>query len=278
MAPPALIPVPSEAGCMYTLEAPWAAFIAYCRVVPFRSTWIMLRRAASIAFWMAAGTSRELTTAETDATLTITNHGQRGESEDTATLNGLGNAVNLYQLLDIAFVALLVVICHNLELQPAFTSSISQRLDAAVVLEARTVECNLSYTSGFRALGNQLTNFLGRVDIASGAVTQCFVQGRGAGQNLAAVGRNDLGIDVLRRAIHAETHGFELVHFQACFASATQSSNFFVGHLLCPTSSWLLYGGRLRQRNEHLCPYKVKDDGSHESPQRPDQPVVCRHP
>src|SRR5690625_1814477 len=27
MAPPAMIPVPSEAGCMYTLEAPWRALI-----------------------------------------------------------------------------------------------------------------------------------------------------------------------------------------------------------------------------------------------------------
>src|SRR5690606_2531034 len=175
-----------------------------------------------------------LAAAETNTALAITHHGQRGESEDTAAFYGLGNAVNLDQLLDVAFVALLVVICHNLELQPAFTSSIGQRLDATVVLEARTIECNLAHASGFRALGNQRTNFLGCVDVAGGAITQCFVQGRGAGQNLAAVGRDDLGIDVLRRAIHAQTHGFELVHFEACFASATQTSNFFVGHFSAP--------------------------------------------
>merc|ERR1712164_16717 len=173
-----------------------------------------------------------LATAEANTTLSVSNDSQSGEGEDTATLYGFCDAVNLNQLLDVAFVALLLVICHNLELQPAFTSSIGQCLDTTVVLEARTVECNLRYTSGFCTLGNQLANFLGRVDIASGAITQCFVQGRGAGQNLAADGRNDLGVDVLRRAIDAQTHGFELVHFQACFASATQSSNFFVGHLL----------------------------------------------
>src|SRR5690606_21215648 len=93
-----------------------------------------------------------LATTETNTTLAITHHAQRGESEDTAAFNGLGNTINLYQLLDVAFVAaivaivaiaLLLVICHNLELQPAFTSSIGQRFHTTVVLEARTVERNL---------------------------------------------------------------------------------------------------------------------------------------
>src|SRR5690606_7282676 len=164
----------------------------------------------------------------------------------TATFYGLGNTVNLDQFLGVAIalgivtvaaIALLLVICHNLELQPAFTSSISQRFHTAVVLEARTIERHLGDTSGFRTLGNQLTDFLGRVDVAGGAVTQFFVQGRGAGQNLGAVGRNDLGVDVLGRAVHAEAYGFQLAHFQACLASATQTSFFLFAHLLCPTSS-----------------------------------------
>jgi hypothetical protein len=49
-------------------------------------------------------------TAEANTPFTITNHGQRGESEDTAAFNGFGYAVNLNQLLNVAFVALLVVI------------------------------------------------------------------------------------------------------------------------------------------------------------------------
>src|SRR6202000_3313171 len=115
-----------------------------------------------------------LATAEAYTALTITYHGQRGESEDTAAFYGFCYAINLNQLLDVAFVAFLVVICHNLELQPAFTSSISQRLDATVVLEAGTIKSHLRYTSGFRTLSDQLANFSGRVDVASGAITQVF--------------------------------------------------------------------------------------------------------
>ena len=125
-----------------------------------------------------------LATTETNATLAITHHGQCGESEDTATFYGFGDAVNLNQLLDVAFVALLLVVCHNLELQSAFTSGISQRFHTAVVLEARTIERHLGDAGRFGALGDQLTNFLGCIDVASGTFAQVFVQGRGAGQDL----------------------------------------------------------------------------------------------
>ena len=137
-----------------------------------------------------------LAATETNTTLTITNYSQRGEGEDTTTLHGFCDAVNLNQLLDVAFVALLLVICHNLELQPAFTSSISQCLHTTVVFEARTVERHLSDACGFRTLSDQLTDFLGSVNVAGGTVTQFFVQSRGACQDLAAVGRKDLGVDV----------------------------------------------------------------------------------
>src|SRR5690606_24300833 len=187
-----------------------------------------------------------LATTETNTTLAITHHAQRGESEDTAAFNGLGNTINLYQLLDVAFVAaivaivaiaLLLVICHNLELQPAFTSSIGQRFHTTVVLEARTVERNLGNASGFRTLSHQLTNLFGRVDVAGGSISQFFVDGRGRNQDLAGVCRNDLGVNVLGRAVHAEAYGFQLARFQACLASATQTSFFLYAHLLCPTSS-----------------------------------------
>src|SRR5690348_4767129 len=60
IAPPAITPVPSEAGCMYTRAAPWLALTAYHRVPLFRPTVTMLRRARSIAFEIATGTSRAL--------------------------------------------------------------------------------------------------------------------------------------------------------------------------------------------------------------------------
>src|SRR3569833_1960675 len=39
-----------------------------------------------------------LATAEADATLAVTHHGQRGEAEDTATLHDLGDATHRDQL------------------------------------------------------------------------------------------------------------------------------------------------------------------------------------
>src|SRR5690606_19648116 len=140
-------------------------------------------------------------------TLTITHYGQRSEREDTATFYCFGDAVNLNQLLNVAFVALLLVICHNLELQPAFTSSISQCFNTTVVLEARTVERHLGDTCGLSTLSDQLTNFLGSVDVASGTAAQFFVECRGAGQDLSAVGRKDLGVDVLGRPVHTKAYG-----------------------------------------------------------------------
>src|SRR6056297_3592853 len=60
MAPPAMMPVPSEAGCMYTLAAPCSPMVAYWSVFCLRATAFMFLRAASMAFWMAMGTSRAL--------------------------------------------------------------------------------------------------------------------------------------------------------------------------------------------------------------------------
>ena len=60
IAPPAITPVPSEAGCMKTRAAPWPDFTA-CHSVPLlRSTLMKLLRAYSIDFWIATGTSRAL--------------------------------------------------------------------------------------------------------------------------------------------------------------------------------------------------------------------------
>src|SRR5690606_24609369 len=194
---------------------------------------------------------------------------------------------SLYQLLDVAFAAIvaaaagiatLVEHCDNADLQPAFTTRIRQRLDAAVALDGSTGQRQLDGAGGFCALGSPLACLAGRVALPSGTATQFFGGGSGACQNLAAVGRDDLGINVLRRAVHAQAHDFELVHLQACLASATQSGFFLDGHLLGPTSSWLLYDGRLRPRNAHPCPCTALADGSRGSQRPPDPPTACRYP
>ena len=60
MGPPAIIPVPSDAGCMKTRAAPCRAITAYCRVEPCNEIFTRFLRALSIAFCIAAGTSLAL--------------------------------------------------------------------------------------------------------------------------------------------------------------------------------------------------------------------------
>ena len=60
IAPPAMIPVPSLAGCINTREPVCTPLTGCCNVPSFKATLIILRRAFSIAFWIAAGTSRAL--------------------------------------------------------------------------------------------------------------------------------------------------------------------------------------------------------------------------
>src|SRR5260221_4310152 len=60
MGPPAMMPVPSDAGCMITFEEPCLPITACCSVPFFRDTRNILRRASSRAFCTATGTSRAL--------------------------------------------------------------------------------------------------------------------------------------------------------------------------------------------------------------------------
>ncbi len=58
----------------------------------------MLRRACFHRFLDCSRHFTCFTVTKTNSTITITHYGQRGESEDTTTFNGLGNAVHLNQL------------------------------------------------------------------------------------------------------------------------------------------------------------------------------------
>src|SRR5262245_24003268 len=60
IGPPAMMPVPSCAGCISTRAAPWRPFTTWCSVPFFSLTLNSLRRASSIAFCTATGTSRAL--------------------------------------------------------------------------------------------------------------------------------------------------------------------------------------------------------------------------
>jgi hypothetical protein len=68
----------------------------------------MLRRARSIALDRGRHFAR-LAIADAHATVAVANHGQRGETELPATLDGLGDAVDRYQLFQQAIAAVAIV-------------------------------------------------------------------------------------------------------------------------------------------------------------------------
>src|SRR4029079_7472861 len=87
----------------------------------------------------------------------------------------------------------------SLEFQSTFTRRIRQRRNAAVVAETGTIERNLLDAGGLRLFGDRLADSRsgGLVFRALQILRQVLMHRRCRGQHLAAVGRNDLGVDVL---------------------------------------------------------------------------------
>ena len=148
------------AGAIITREAPCSPVTLWW-IVPFLScTLTMLRRAASIALVHGDRHFLGLALAHADAAVAVTDDGQRGEAEDTATLDHLGDAVDrdhlFLQTVVVAFgLRAGLKLCHfdslivvALELQAGFAGRIGQRLDAAVVGETGAVERDLLDAGG----------------------------------------------------------------------------------------------------------------------------------
>src|SRR5581483_11177760 len=93
---------------------------------------------------------------------------------------------------------------HALEAQPALARRIGQRLDAAVIEIAAAVEHDLLDAVFHRALGEQLADRLGRVDVGAGLLAHVFFQRRRRSQRLTLQVVDDLGIDVLGGAEHRQ--------------------------------------------------------------------------
>lgn len=181
MAPPAMIPVPSEAGCMKTRAAPCSAVIGYCRVVPFSSYAVHVL--ARLVHRLLDGHRHfaGLAITETNPAIAITNHGQRGEAKLPATLTTLATRLTaisfscrpsvLWELS--TFVAMLSTF-----LKTANRSRGRHRRapDPAVILEAGAIERDLGDADGLGFLGDRLAHSLGGLDIA-GALER-LAQGR----------------------------------------------------------------------------------------------------
>mmetsp|Transcript_23374 Transcript_23374/g.55594 ORF Transcript_23374/g.55594 Transcript_23374/m.55594 type:complete len:232 (-) Transcript_23374:4076-4771(-) len=182
-----------------------------------------------------------LALAHADAAIAITDDGQRCEGQRAATLHDLGHAVHrdhlFLQAVVIAFgLRAGLKLCHFVfldasELQTGFAGGFGQRLDAAVVGEARAVERDLLDASCLGLLGDQLADQRGRSDVATVAdlLAHRFLGGRGSGQHLVAVFRQDLGVDVKVGAEHRQT-GHTLQGDASAGLARTTQALFFLGH------------------------------------------------
>src|SRR5512135_1384014 len=96
----------------------------------------------------------------------------------------------------------------RLELQAMFARSISQRLDATMVLVAGTVECDCGDTCAFGLFGDTFADHCSSSSVAAvaNALAHFRFQCGGACQHLATVGRNHLSIDMQVGAMDRQTH------------------------------------------------------------------------
>src|SRR5215510_5642713 len=205
MPPPAMTPVPSDAGCMYTCVAPCVPFIAKCSVSFFNATLTMFLRACAMALEMGTGTSRALPNpkptrpAPSPTTVNAVKPNWRPPLTTLAVrLTATSFSRNSSCACDLLSGR---AISYSSEFQAGFTRGVGQRLDAAVVHEARAIERDLGDARGLGGLRNRGADGLGRLDVAGAlqALGDLLLHGRRRGEHLGARGIEHLRIDVLRR-------------------------------------------------------------------------------
>src|SRR5882672_4251042 len=122
-----------------------------------------------------------------------------------------------------------------------FTRGVGESLDAPVELEPGAVECNLLHARRLGTLGDCLTDRLRRIDVAG--VLEPFahriLHGGRRGKNVSAVRSDDLRVNVLWRAMHAQARHAQLANLGPGTHRAPQSLCFLSAHVQPITSSWL---------------------------------------
>src|SRR3954469_16407052 len=229
IGPPAMMLVPCGAARRMTLPAPQRPCTSWCSVRPSRSgTRIRPRLAASVALRIASGTSRALpwpkptrpfwsptitsaakpkrrppfTTLATRlmcTSLSTNSLGSRWAPRSRPPPSRLGSrAIRIFSLFG-QFAR-----PHPLEIQAALARGVGERLDAPVVAVAAAIEHDVLDALLDRALGDELADRLGGIDIGSGlqAAAQVLLQRRGRGNRRALSVVDDLRVDVLARAVH----------------------------------------------------------------------------
>src|SRR5215813_1141336 len=236
IGPPAMIPVPSDAGCISTLDAPCRPITACCSVPFRRLTRNIFRRASSSAFCTATGTSRALplpmptapppspttvsaanpstrppfTTLVTRFTETIFSRRPSVRSSGACILGlilAIGSFLR-YLAWDFDEGATRPIPAVASKLEPALARGLGERLHAPVIPVAAAIERHFADPQLLRLLRDALAHDRsGRLVAALRHLgPKLLLRSRGGDEHLRAVAGNDLSVDVLIRPMHREPH------------------------------------------------------------------------
>src|SRR5690242_9930981 len=216
IGPPAITPVPSFAGARRTIDAPCLPCTSCCRVPFLSGTLNMLRRACSIAFWTATGTSfafpLPIPTRPSPSPTTVSAAKPRIRPPFTTLVTRLMEIIFSRRpslrssccccCLPVGFAMFgSVSFVRALELQPALASGIGQRFDAAVVLESGAIEGDRLDASRLSLLRDAFADDGGRRAVATRlhVLAHVRLERRRAGEDLVARRRDDLRVNVAVR-------------------------------------------------------------------------------
>src|SRR5688572_21663020 len=244
MGPPAMIPVPSWAGCISTRAAPQRPVTAWCSVPFFSFTLNSLRRASSIAFCTATGTSRALPLPmpmpPSPSPTTVSAAKPRTRPPLTTLVTRLTATIFSRRpsprSSDCCILGCIFAICDSsalpLEFQATRSGSLGQRLHAAVVLVARAIEGNRLETQRFRLLGDALPNELGSLHAAAmlQPALELLLHAGGSREHLVAARRCELRVDVRIGAMDSQSNRSGHLDPDAGLACAPQPCSILVDH------------------------------------------------
>src|ERR1019366_2175864 len=242
IAPPAIMPVPSEAGCIRTLAAPCLPITVWCKVPFFRLTLARLRRASSMAFCTATGTSFDfplpIATRPSPSPTTVRAAKPMIRPPLTTLVTRFTEIIfsirpsSRFSCCCI-FPCGLAITQLQLELQTVFTRGFSQRFDTTMISITGTVKCNLGNTRALCLFSNTLAHH-GRSGLVA-TIRQSFAHFRfDAGctsQHFVATSGNHLGIDVKICAIYCQTSRFFFSNACTGFACSALTRFFFDQHI-----------------------------------------------
>src|SRR5690554_4991724 len=217
----------------------------------------MFLRAASMAFWIATGTSRALPRPKptlplpSPTTVRAVNAKMRSPLTVLATRLTCTSFSWKPSLLPSSFLA--YAIFQPLEFQSSFTRSFGQCLDPPVVFEATAIKGNARYTSGFCTFGHQCTNQFSGFRITGFTGTQILIQRGGARDHACTIFSNNLRVYVTRSTMNCQAVYAQLTNLSSGTTRSAKTRLLLIAHILGPTSSWLLYDVLLRQSTGRLC-------------------------